>query len=207
MSIKNQRLQKDTNYACSIYTMLHILQFDYGVSVNIDNIMWIVKYMEKIWALLPKWAYFAVIYPAMVKLLEWKTGLKFWIKESYISAWLDTKHSWGLWFLKATKFYETLARDQLIDKQDIDKIVENEKGYWHNHFWKRGNVLESLGGYHYEMSLKTLKYAVKQWVYYDRARTIVPWDERTEEIQKRLISIAKKKWKFMSWKQFKVTKF
>ncbi len=203
MSQYNQKEQKDTFYACTIYTMLNILKFDYWISVNIDNILWIVKYMEKLGALLPKWAYFSVIYPAMAKLLEWKTGMKFKIKVSSISAWLDNKHMWGLWFKKASKFYKELAKDQLIDKLDIDKIKAWPKGYWHNHAWKRKTILETLGGYYYEMSLKTLKYAVKQDIYYDTARTIVPWDARTERIQKELIRIAKKTGKTIPYDRFK----
>ena len=199
----NQKLQSETFYACTIYSMLNILKFDFWISVNIDNILWIVKYMEKLWALLPKWAYFSVIYPAMVKLLEWKTWMKFKVKVNYISAWLDTKHAWGLWFKRASKFYKTLAKDQLIDKIDIDKIKEWPNGYWHNHSWKRGKVLETLGGYYYEMSLKTLKYAVKQWIYYDTARTIVAWDTKTENIQKELVRIAKKTGKTMPYENFK----
>lgn len=203
----NQRLQGQTAYACTIYTMLNILQFDYWVVVKIDNILWIVNYMEKIGALMPKGAYFWVIYPAMVKLLEWKTGLKFKVKKWYISQGLDSKYAWGLWFLKATKYYETLARDQLIDKEDIDLIIKNKKGYGHNHFWKRGTIIESLWGYHYKVDINTLKYAVNKWVYYDSARTIIPWDERTKKIQKRLIEIAKNTKKPMIWERFKVTKF
>lgn len=203
MAIYNQKEQKDTYYACTIYSMLNILRFDFGIHVNIDNILWIVKYMEKIWALLPKWAYFSVIYPAMVKLLEWKTGMKFKVKVSYISAGLDTKRMWGLGFKRSGKLYKELSKDQLIDKLDIDKIKEWPKGYWHNHAWKRGKILETLGGYHYEISIKTLKYAVKQWIYYDTARTIVAWDERTEKIQKELLRIAKKTGKTMPYEKFK----
>lgn len=200
--IYNQRLQKDTNYACTLYTMLHILRLDFWVSVNIDNIMWIVKYMEKIGALLPKWAYFSVIYPAMAKLLEWKTGLKFKIKTGYISQGLDNKHGWGAWFMKASRYYETLARDGEITKADIDLIKADTSWYWHNHFFKRDSILESLGAYRYKMSISTLKYAVKQWVYYDRVRTIVAWDERTAKIQKELIAKAKKTGKTTSYKKF-----
>lgn len=203
MSQYNQKLQESTYYACTIFSMLNILKYDYGIHVNIDNILWIVKYMEKLWALLPKWAYFPVIYPAMVKLLEWKTWMKFKIKKSYISSWLDAKHMWGLGFKRASKFYKELAQDQLIDKIDIDKIKSWPKWYWHNHAWKRGSILETLWGYKYEVSIKTLKYAVKQWVYYDTARTIVPWDARTERIQKELIRIAKKTKKTMPYDMFK----
>ena len=32
----DQTLQEDTLYACTIYTMLHIIKYDYGVIVPLD---------------------------------------------------------------------------------------------------------------------------------------------------------------------------
>lgn len=203
MTIYNQKLQKDTLYSCTIYTMLHIIKYDFWVSVNIDNILWIVKYMEKIWALLPRWAYFAVIYPAMVKLLEWKTWLKFKIEVSYITAGLDKKRMWGLGFLKANRFYHQKASDKLITVQDLIDIKDWPKGSWHNHAWKKNTIIESLGAYHYNIDIKTLKHGVKLGLYYDKARTIVAGNEKTKKIQKNLIKIAKKRGKTMSYKRFK----
>lgn len=205
--IPNQRLQKETKVACTLYTMLNIIKYDYKVTVKLDWVLKLVYYMEKIGALLPDWAYFSVIYPAMVKVLEWKTGFKFKVKVWYISVWLSDNYARGLWFRRASKFYETLARDQLIDKSDVDKIVEYKKGGWHNHCFKRGHIIESLGGYYYKIEQSTLKYAVKQWIYYDTVRTIVPWDFRTNKLKERLNEIYKNTWKYMSWEQFRVTKF
>jgi len=205
--IPNQRLQTETKVACTLYTMLNIIKYDYKVTVKIDWILKLVVYMEKIGALLPMWAYFGVIYPAMVKVLEWKTGFKFKVKVWYISQWLSDDYGRGLGFKKASKFYETLARDKLIDKSDIDQIKAKKWWGWHNHMIKRDLIVESLGGYYYKITKDTLKYAEREWIYYNTARTIVPWDKRTIELKERLNKIFKHTWEYMSWEQFRVTKF
>ncbi len=72
---------------------------------------------------------------------------------------------------------------------------------------KRDIIVESLGGYYYKISKDSLKYAVKQWIYYDTARTIIPRDVETLKLQKRLNKIYKHTGKYMSWEQFRVTNF
>lgn len=205
--IPNQRLQKETWYACTLYTMLNIIKYDYKVTVKIDWVLKLVNYMERIGALLPNGAYFSVIYPAMVKVLEWKTGLKFKIEVWYISQWLSDDYWRGLWFKHANKFYQSLAEDWELTKDDIDQIKKNNKWAGHNHMLKRNIIVESLWGYYYEVTPETLKYAVEQWVYYDTARTILPWDERTEYRKKRLNEIYTATWKYMSWEKYRVTQF
>jgi hypothetical protein len=204
----NQELQKQTWYSCTIYTMLNIIKYDYWVELKIDWILKIVIYMEKIGALLPWGAYFAVIYPAMTKLISYKTWLNLKVKKSSISVWLDNKSMWGLWFKKSSRLYKDLANDWVITKKDYYKISKHSKWYWHNHAVKQGNnskkwtFLETLGWLSYTVSLKDLQYAQKIDLYYDPARTLIPWDERTKRAQKKLIKMAEERKEFISYEEF-----
>jgi hypothetical protein len=65
--------------------MLNIIKYDYGIEVKDDLIYKIVSYMEYTGVLLPRGAYFSVIYPAMCKLIKLKTGLNLKVKKSSIS--------------------------------------------------------------------------------------------------------------------------
>ena len=193
----DQTKQKSTLYSCSIYTMNNILLYDFWVKLQDSIIFKIVAYMEKIWALLPKWAYFSIIYPAMVKLIEMKTGLKLKVKTSSISRWLDDKSMWGLWLKKISSLYIWFVQDGEFTRWEVDRVAWDAKGAGHNHAWKlwnksnEGKIVESWGGFVYKCSISTLKYAVKQGLYYDTARTIVPADDFARKVQQTCVSKAK----------------
>lgn len=205
----DQTKQSKTKYSCTIYTMLNIIKYDFWVELKDSLIFYMVYYFEKIWALLPKWAYFSIIYPAMVKLIEWKTGFKLKVKLSQISKWLDDISMWGLWYKRLSSLSVTLSKDDwVISIEDIKEIYKSKKWSGHNHAFKQWNkswewtVVESWGGYTYQMDIKTLKEAEKLWIYYDNARTLLPADDRTKKFQKLLITRAKKFKRFISYEDF-----
>lgn len=199
----DQTLQKQTGYACTVYSMLNIIKYDYGIELKVDWILKIVVYMEKIGVLFPKWAVFSVIYPAMTKLIEMKTGFKLNIKKSSISSGLDNKSMWGLWFKKASRLYKTLSQDWQITKEDIEELVKAKGWYGHNHAWKLWNkthkwiMIETLWGYAYTYTLDNLQRAEIMGLYYDTARTLVPWDSKTLQAQKYWVKEAKKRKQFI----------
>jgi len=189
--------------------MLNIIRYDFWVKIEDSMVFQIGAYMEKIGALLPKWAYFSVIYPAMVKLLEWKTGLKFKVKTWFISQGLDNKHMWGLWLKKISSFYIWMVEDWEFTREEVDRVAWNVRGAGHNHAWKigkkshQGKIVESWGGFIYKCSIGTLKHAVNKGLYYNKARTIIPADFITEEVQKACIAKAKaSKSKNISFQEF-----
>lgn len=206
----DQTKDKRTKYSCTIYTMLNILKFDYGIVVKDDTIYKIVAYMEKIGALLPKWAYFAVIYPAMCTLINLRTWLKLKIKKSSITRWLDDKSMWWIWTKKLSASYLSLWKDDYwISTDDIRKIAKDDKGSGHNHWIKQSNsnaawiLLENWGGLVFRTWLKALREWVKLWVYYDTARTLIPADDRTAKLQKKCIALVKKRWRLITYEEFK----
>jgi len=204
----DQTKDKRTKRSCTIYTMLNILKYDFGVVVKDSMIYKIVAYMESIGALLPNWAYFAVIYPAMCKLINMKEGINLKVKTSYISKWLDDKSMWGLWFLKLSRLSIKLSQDNWLTIWDIQEIAKSGTWSWHNHAVKQSNlnvswkIVDSWGADSYTTSLAALKEGVLLWVYYDRARTIVPADLRTEKIQVKCVNQAKKMWRFLTYREF-----
>ena len=200
----DQTKSENTKYSCTIYTMLNIIKYDFWVEVSDSIIFKIVAYMEGIGALWPKWAYFSVIYSAMVKLIEYKTWFKLKIKKSSISKWLDDKSMWALWFKKLSDLSIGLAKDDhWITTFDIQEIAKSHKWSGHNHavkLWNVSNkwtVLDSWWGFTYHTSLAALKEGVLLDVYYDVARTLVAADERTKRLQKKYVSVAKRTWKLI----------
>lgn len=206
----DQTKDNKTKYACTIYTMLNIIKYDYGVEIKDDMIFTIVAYMERIGVLLPKGAYFSVIYPAMCKYISFKTWLKLKVKESTITWGLDSFHTWGLWAKRLSSLSIALAKDDWkITVEDMQKIAAAKKGSGHNHAVKESNknsswiLLESWWGFIYKTSLKALREWVKLWIYYDKARTIVPADEKACKIQTRCVKAAKRKKRFLTYWEFK----
>ena len=199
----NQKLDPRTKYSCTIYTMLNIIKWDYGIEVQDSTIFKIVAYMEKIWALMPKGAYFSVIYPAMCKLISWKTWLNLKVEKSSISKWLDDKSTWSLWAKRLSSLSIKLSQDGWITVADMKEIAKSEKGSGHNHackLWNESNqwnIIESWGWTVYKTSLAALKEGVLLWIYYDTARTLLPADDRTKRIQKKMVKKVKETWEFL----------
>lgn len=209
MTQYNQKKHKKTRYSCTIYTMLNIIKYDYGIEIKDDIIFKIVSYMEKIGVLLPKGAIFSIIYPAMCKYINLKTWMKLKVKDWFIRAWLDDVHTWWLWAQKLSWLYIDLAKDWVIWPSDMSAIAKDGRWSWHNHAVKKSNknstwkLLESWGGKVYTTSIKALKHWVNLWIYWNRARTLVPADARTVRIQLKCLKDAKNKWRFLTYKEFK----
>ena len=121
MAKYNQQLQEDTYYACSVYAFLNMIKYDFGIWLKLDWILKIVMYMEKIWALLPKWAYASVIFPAFLKYVNWKTGFVIEMDITTVDK-IDPDKWYILWFKKANRLYLSVAKDWEITKEDIDNI-------------------------------------------------------------------------------------
>lgn len=205
----NQKTHKKTRYSCTIYTMLNIIKYDFGIEIKDDLIFKTVAYMEKIGVLLPKWAYFSIIYPAMCKYISLKTWVNLKVKEGFIRGWLDDQHCWWLWAQKLSSYYIDLASDWYLLPKDMDAIAKHWKGTWHNHAVKQSNknsswkLLESWGGKVYTTSLKALKRGVNLWIYWNKARTLVPADPRAVRIKIKCLKAAKVKWRFLTYDEFK----
>lgn len=208
MAYYDQTLQKQTFYACTIYTILNILKYDFWVHVDLDWILKTVMHMEKIWALLPKGAYFAIIYPAMALYLWNQLKIKLKVKESYISEWLDSISMWWLGFKKWSKLYKELSRDGRMSYWDVDRISKADSSFYHNHWRKESNktgiwiMVESRFGYPYWFAMWVLKNALKKDLYYDKARTLIPDGLESRLIQERTIQEAKRLWRTLSIKEY-----
>ena len=202
----NQLAQKQSHYSCAVYAFLNIILYDYWIQLKVWYILKLIIYLEKIGALLRWGAMASIIFPAMVKVVEYETGFKLEIVKWNI--WnIDNKKWRILWFKKSNKEYIKLAEDWEITKKDVEKIKEMKKGYWHFHMLKRGIILESLGGFPYRLKKINLNYAYQKDLYYWSTRAFIPWDERTKRVQKQLIKIVKDRskgsdYKFLSFDEF-----
>jgi len=199
MPTYNQLAQEQTNYSCSVFWFLNWFKYSCWVELKVDWILKIIIYMEKIWALLSKWAYASVIYPALIKYVDYKTWLKFNIVTTDITR-IDREKGRIIWFKKANSQYVTLSKDLKVTFEDTDKIIESKWWSWHFHFIKRDVIIESLGWYPYRISKEVLLYAFMNWLYYQNARTFEPSDEYTEVTQKKLIGLVKDR---SSWTNYK----
>jgi len=194
----NQLAQKQTNYACSVYAYLNAIKHDFGIKLKIDWILKIVIYMEKIGALLPKWAYASVIYPALNRYTKWKTWFSLKIEKWTLNT-IDPDKWYILGFKKGSRTYLGLSKDW-IDKDDIDTIRNTTSFYWHFHFWKRNTIDESLGDFTYNMPLEVLKYASD--IYYPTTRRIVADSPESKRVQKLVLQRVKNRKKYLSLDEF-----
>jgi len=184
----NQLKQKDTNYACSIYTLLNLFKYDYGVIIPLNLILKFLIYLEKAWVFFRlEWAVANIIYPVAIKYIN----LKYWINLIIQKLTIDQikeERGYILWFKKATTKYKKSAEDWEITKEDINNF-SLYKDNWHFHFWKRWVLVESLGWFKTKLSLENLKEAFTKGFYYPTIRTIV-WEEK---LRKKLILIAQER--------------
>mgnify|MGYP006995911029 CR=1 FL=1 len=207
----DQTKDKRTLWSCTIYTILNMLRYDFCVKIEDSLILKLVAYMEKIWKLLPKWADFNIIYPAVVGLINLRYWIKLKIEKSSISKGLDDDNSWSLWVKGfSSKWLKRWTDDWLMSKDDIDWILWNIKtGSWHNHMIKKRKnsdtrmILDSWGWVKYEIKLEDLKYAMQKWLYYDTARRIVAEDEKTKLVKFRCYTLYSKLWRELTEEEFK----
>lgn len=183
----NQLKQNDTFFACSIYALLNLFRYDYGIYVELNYILKFLIYLEKIWVFFRlEWAYAKYIFPAALKYINSKLGLNLTLVTTSLSRELSNKHGYILWYRRANTIYKKEAQDWEITKKDIDKIKDTPAN-WHFHYFKKGRTVESLWGFRYRLSKQNLKYAHSLWMYYDNIRYIT-WEE---ELKEELIKIVK----------------
>jgi len=184
----NQLLQKDTYYACSIYALLNLFKYDYWVIIPINLILKLLIYLERLWVFFRLWwAVADVIYPIAIKYIN----IRYWISLKIEKTTVDkiTNKRWYiLWFKKATTLYKKNAEDWEITKEDINAF-SSYKDNGHFHYWKRWEVVESLGWFRSRLSLDNLSYAFEKGFYYPTIRTI-SWEEK---LKLKLISIAQER--------------
>ena len=83
IKLLDQTTNRDMMYACTIYTQLHILMFDYNIRIEDSVIFKLVYYMEKLGKIvLTEWAYFNVIYPAVAAVISWYYGIKLEVRKT-----------------------------------------------------------------------------------------------------------------------------
>ena len=187
---------------------------DFWVKIPDTLIIKFVYYLESVGALiLSQWAIFSIIYPIMTKYVNSKYWVNLEVKTSSISKWLDDISSWSLWLKRLTTMGQQLGTDDWVfTKYDVDLALAYNNGYWHNHLWKKSNlndrglIVDSWNWITYECDLEVLKYWVKQGLYYDIWRAIVPKDDFTKQLQKALIYKAKKLKRTLTLEEFENVK-
>lgn len=214
MELYDQTKQRKTFYSCTVYTILNMLKFDFCVKIEDDMILRLVAYMESIWKLLPRWAYFDIIYPAVVGFINLRYWIKLKVEKSFISKGLDTTHSWSLWIKGfSSTWLKRWTDDWIMSREDIDWILANvTNGSWHNHMIKRRKskdiwiIIDSWGWVAYTIKLDDLKYAMGRGLYYDTARRIVPADNFTKELKKECLFQYKRLNRVLTYQEFKTIK-
>lgn len=197
----NQQLQGVTAYSCSIYSFLHAILFDFWVRLEINNILWLNSLMKVLWKLLPKGAIADVIFPQLIKTVEKETGMSIGIKKRTIH---DIKEDDGrlLWFKYETSTFIKFAKDGKITQEELKTIKDRGTTGYHFIFWKKGVVVDSIWGINYKLSLEDLKYALSLDMFYPACRTLYSKNKETEDMQKKLISLAKRKWHGTKYENF-----
>ena len=210
----DQTKDNRTLWSCTIYSILNMLYFDFCVKIEDSLILRLVAYMESIWKLLPKWAVFDVIYPAVVSLINLRYWINLKIEKSTISKWLDKEHSWSLgvkWF--TSSWLKKWTDDWVMSREDIDWILANIKnGSWHNHIIKKRKnkdiwiIIDSWWWVAYTIKLEDLKYAMQKGLYYDTARRIVPADTFTKKLKAECLKKKNELWRELTEEEFKQLK-
>jgi len=176
-----------THYWCSVYALLNLFRYDYWIYVELDYILKFLVYLESISARFKlEWAYASVVFPACIKYINLKLGLKLKLGKSTLKAELSNKHGRILGYKRANTFYTSLFKDWEITMEDVEDVKESKEN-GHFHFWKRWKIIESLWGTRYKMNAKVLDYAYFCWLYYPTIRYVY-WEE---ELQKECLDIVK----------------
>ena len=209
IKLLDQTTNRDMMHACTIYTQLHILMFDYNIRIEDSMIFKLVYYMEKLGKIvLTEWAYFNVIYPAVAAIISWYYGIKLEVRKNYISQWLNKNYWYWIGYPKYSLFRQRLWTDDwVLSKADIDKISEMTSWGWHNVMVKwnqdKYTLIDSWDWVYYSVSEDVLQYAVEKWVFWDTARTITSWDTRTEAIRIECKNTSKKLKRLITIEEFK----
>jgi len=186
----NQYSSKYLSNFCSWVSLLNILKYRYAIIVKPDFIMNLAMYFEKLWKRLPTfWADFNIITPAFIYYLNSKLGLKFklWLKQisSFDPRDVNTYMIWVKWY--TSKKFNKIKSDWIITKEEMDYLRTFSWGVNHAVTFDNSDgwyFIDTDGGKNTKLSLETLKYGVKLWLFGDNMRTIDTGDKETEEVVK-----------------------
>lgn len=211
MKLNNQKQQDYTRNACSIYSLVDIVQLQYGVKLETDYIIKMCEYFERLWKWSSiSWAVFKVIFEAFVVAINFKLWLKFKVVNSSISSLIewDTK-TWAIWMPAIKKDWYNLVKDGVFTEEEWKVLFSSKnKSFWHSMVWDNGYISDHFGNI-VKCDLETMKKLVTMWVLWDMIRTIEPVWDYSIDICKRSIQIVKNRkaswWKdpFLSLEEFK----
>ena len=186
----NQSLEYFTRNWCTIYTLFMILQLQWWIKVDNDFIIKTLKKAKKDKVFFEsRGAYFSQIYIWFATAIFNRTQVRIIVKaldinskefEEYIKNW----YAFGLWLKNGNSKYFEAVVDWNISIEEIDSIKAKWGWYWHNHTYYNGFIIDSvwkLADQTIKISLEELRYAVKVWIYYPTARTLVMEDKLLEK--------------------------
>jgi len=184
-------LDQTTDYylrnACTIVSLLHIMQFNFWIQVHPNFLMKAAIYFEKLWKWMPKfWAYFSVIYNAFVLELNTKLWLDFEIEKHYISSFIWDTRSYWIWVKNYNQVWKNAETKWELTLDDV-KLMKTYtwKSYFHNLVYdgsKWGYIINSAWKKPFKCKLEVLKELQKNNFLYDPMRTIVPTTLFTEHV-------------------------
>ena len=191
--IYNQNLERFTRNGCSIYTLYHICQIQWGIKSNNEWIISTLEEAENNKAWYETWgAYFWKIYTWFGGWFKKKTWHSIEIEKVDIMSdrfedLLEQGYAFGLWLKYAWRWYRNAREDWVITK-DETRLKWEHVEYWHNdtYFFSTkwtGHIIDSLGTVRnvIDMEIEILREAVKEWIYYPIARTLVMKDRRIDK--------------------------
>jgi len=209
MRYYNQRLQWYSRMACTIYTLLYILEFNFWIEVKRTFIIKVLEFFDKLWKWSPTlWATFSIIYPSFVFYLNKRLKLNFRLEKSFITlSHSNDTNFYGIWMPSYNKPFAEAIKRGIITKEDM-LASKNYKWrwFWHNlgyDFSKWWYIVNTDWSKPAKCSLEVLQYWESLWVFWNPMRTILPNDERTKRITDITIKMARAEFQ---WKPFKILK-
>ena len=180
----NQTLDKYSRNWCTIYSLMNILKYNFGISVKQNYLLDVLVYFDKLGKWFPAfWAYFSVIYNSFVLELNTKLWLNFVLEKQYISSFISDTRSWGIWVKNYNKIRKDAEAKWQLTLKDVDLMKNYDwKSYFHNLVWdgsKGGYIINSAWNKPFKCKLKVLKALQKNNFTYDPMRTIEPATEYT----------------------------
>ena len=188
----NQNIDYFSRNGCSLYTLFHIIQIQWGIKVDNSFILLTLQKAEKDKVFFSAWgAYFSKIYKWFSQAIYLRTKVVVTVKALDIRSkeFEDMYNEWyafGLWLKYAWLWYKRAREDWVIDETEINEF-EKWPVYWHNHVWFKGLIVDSLWSVSWKpikLSLENLRKAVDKGLYYPTARTLVMKDKLLEKYLK-----------------------
>ncbi len=180
----NQKEQIRTRNACTIYTMLDIMLYNFWIKVELNFILKVCVYLENLWVWSEKnWAVFKIIFNTAVKEINKKLWLNFLLIEKTITSLNETdKRTWAVWTPKLTKEWYVYIRDSILTFDEWKKLNESlSKAFWHSMTWDSWILLDHFWN-KIDCHLSNMKELVKIWWLWDTIRTFQEWDELTKQV-------------------------